>query len=703
MQTLERNRYAEIIMTRVTIPLGEDIGFLPGTEEEKMEPWMGALMDNLEVLTRSEEGGNWGRAATNDLLRNRIKIRSMNYMRGRTFLNRYIILDEAQNLTPKQMKALITRAGPGSKLVALGQHRADRHALPDRDHLGPDLRRQSLPRLGARRPRDAAARRALAPGRLRFRAAVGLVGTSAADAWSKCGCPPQPASACPCARRSAPRRGPAAWRWPRTPTSDTAVSSELPDMGSPENAMLSRSDEFQIGLMAMHQLRGQGLILDDPELTDYIQQLGSRLAAQARDDDQNFQYFILRSTEINAFATFGGFICVNSGLILLTETESDLAGVLAHETAHVRQRHIARSIVAQSRMSLATTAAMLAAVLLGAASGAGGQAMEGAIAMSQGVALQQSMNFTRSEEAEADRIGIGLLAGAGFNAMAMANFFESMGRRDGLDETRRAARHAAQPPGHARSHRRGARRAPRSTPRIRSTNRSCTQWMRERLRVLVAPTDKDMTVYYAQMRERRPLSDAGALWRGAGADARRQAGRGGRHACASWSDKYPQITALYAALGQALQADHQSDEALATFARAMALFPRNVPLAVRYADTLMQTGHARQAHLLLLDVFNNTQPTPGADPADGAGRQRRRRYRRCLVLHGRVPHQPGRPGARQPAARTGPGLAQPHLGAAPALPRPARRDPRVDARAAARVAQQLPVKPAGLRACRMPA
>ena len=120
LQTLERNRFAEIIMTRVTIPLGEDIGFLPGTEEEKMEPWMGALMDNLEVLTRSEEGGAWGRAATNDLVRNRIKIRSMNFMRGRTFLNRYIIIDEAQNLSPKQMKALITRAGPGSKLVALG-------------------------------------------------------------------------------------------------------------------------------------------------------------------------------------------------------------------------------------------------------------------------------------------------------------------------------------------------------------------------------------------------------------------------------------------------------------------------------------------------------------------------------------------------------------------------------------------------------
>jgi len=119
-QTLETNRFSEIIMTRVTIPLGEDIGFLPGTEEEKMEPWMGALMDNLEVLTQNAEGGNWGRAVTNDLLRSRIKIRSLNFMRGRTFVNRYVLIDEAQNLTPKQMKALVTRAGPGTKLVCIG-------------------------------------------------------------------------------------------------------------------------------------------------------------------------------------------------------------------------------------------------------------------------------------------------------------------------------------------------------------------------------------------------------------------------------------------------------------------------------------------------------------------------------------------------------------------------------------------------------
>ncbi len=119
-QVLDEKIYNEIIMTRVTISVGEDIGFLPGTEEEKMAPWMGALMDNLEVLTMSEEGGEWGKQATGDLLANRIKIRSLNFMRGRTFLNRYIILDEAQNLTSKQMKTLITRAGPGTKIVCLG-------------------------------------------------------------------------------------------------------------------------------------------------------------------------------------------------------------------------------------------------------------------------------------------------------------------------------------------------------------------------------------------------------------------------------------------------------------------------------------------------------------------------------------------------------------------------------------------------------
>jgi len=120
-QVLDERRYTEIIMTRATVSVGEDIGFLPGTEEEKMGPWMGALDDNLEVLGKTDtSSGEWGRAATNELIRSKIKIKSLNFMRGRTFLNKFVIIDEAQNLTPKQMKTLITRAGPGTKIICMG-------------------------------------------------------------------------------------------------------------------------------------------------------------------------------------------------------------------------------------------------------------------------------------------------------------------------------------------------------------------------------------------------------------------------------------------------------------------------------------------------------------------------------------------------------------------------------------------------------
>lgn len=120
-QILETKIYNEIIVTRATVPLGDDIGFLPGTEEEKMQPWMGALEDNLEVLNRGVDGGGeWGRSAAADLIRTRIKVKSLNFMRGRTFISKFLIIDEAQNLTPKQMKALITRAGPGTKVVCMG-------------------------------------------------------------------------------------------------------------------------------------------------------------------------------------------------------------------------------------------------------------------------------------------------------------------------------------------------------------------------------------------------------------------------------------------------------------------------------------------------------------------------------------------------------------------------------------------------------
>ena len=168
MQTLEDKTYSEIIMTRVTVPVGEDIGFLPGTEEEKMTPWMGALEDNLDVLNKTDEdAGEWGRAATRDLIRSRIKVKSLNFMRGRTFINKFLIIDEAQNLTPKQMKTLITRAGPGTKVVCLGNiSQIDTPYLTE-GSSGLTYVVDRFKGWTPQRPRHADARRALAAGRSR--------------------------------------------------------------------------------------------------------------------------------------------------------------------------------------------------------------------------------------------------------------------------------------------------------------------------------------------------------------------------------------------------------------------------------------------------------------------------------------------------------------------------------------------------------
>ena len=206
-------------------------------------------------------------------------------------------------------------------------------------------------------------------------------------------------------------------------------ANDLPDIGSPASSALSLDDEYRIGLQVMRQLRDEGQVIEDPEATEYLQALGSRIVAQATGDSaQKFQFFFVRDDTINAFALPGGFIGVNYGLVLATRNESQLAGVLAHEIAHVTQRHIARRIRSQGRQSVATMAAILAAILVGASTGSGDAAL-GGISMAQGAAMQQSINFTRANETEADRVGMGFLASAGFDPYGMPDFFETMGRR----------------------------------------------------------------------------------------------------------------------------------------------------------------------------------------------------------------------------------------------------------------------------------
>jgi predicted Zn-dependent protease len=385
-----------------------------------------------------------------------------------------------------------------------------------------------------------------------------------------------------------------------------SAGSDLPDIGSGANSTLTLNDEYQLGLMVVRGLRDQGLILDDPEVTDYVQSLGSRIVAQIPDSEQRFTFFVVRESGINAFALPGGFVGVNYGLITATANESQLASVLAHEIAHVTQRHIARSIQAQGRSTMASAAAMLAAILIGMTTGTP-DAMQAGIAIAQGTAAQQQINFTRANEYEADRIGIGFLSAAGFDPNAMPDFFETLGRRSGLSgigipEFLRT--HPVTGNRIAESRDRAALLKPAVLPEAAGY-----AFVRERVRVLGAPSGSDLRPFYAALADRAPLTAAQrygeALARLGAGDRDRAAG-----ALVELSASQPQSPMLQAALGQALFAAGQPQLARQTLKRALEIAPRNIPLTIRYAEVLLQTGSAKEAHEVLLDLFNNVPPTP---------------------------------------------------------------------------------------------
>lgn len=382
----------------------------------------------------------------------------------------------------------------------------------------------------------------------------------------------------------------------------------LPDIGTPANEILTQDDEYRIGLMIVKGLRDSGQIYEDPEITEYVQSVGTRLAGHAQDGGQRFQFFVVRDPGINAFALPGGFIGVNAGLLLATANESELAGVLAHEIAHVTQRHIARTLQAQKRTSIVSTAAMLAAILIGATTGAGGDIMQGAVAAAQGIAAQQRLNFSRAAENEADRVGIATLAAAGFDPAGMAAFFETMGRRAGLAGSR--------VPEFLQTHPITSNRIAESRNRARQLDVDPQpdslgyRLGRERLRVLTVPEGTDARAYYASLlenvKDRDDSHDYGRALSFMSSDAAAEA----IPILLGLSQRNPSVMQYRSALGQAQMLAGQKRESLETFARALELFPRNVPLTIHYAEALMRGGEARRAHEVLLDLFNTVVPTP---------------------------------------------------------------------------------------------
>jgi predicted Zn-dependent protease len=384
-----------------------------------------------------------------------------------------------------------------------------------------------------------------------------------------------------------------------------AAGSDLPDMGSPAAALLSQSDEYRLGAMVARELREQNALIEDPEISEYMNGVGMRLASQSSEGGKHFQYFVIKDPGINAFAVPGGFVFVNEGLILITGSESELASVMAHETAHVTQHHIARMIRAQSTQGITSAAAVLAAILLGAVGG--GQAMEGGIAAAQGMAVQQQINAVRDNEMEADRVGIGFLAGAGFDPNAMAGFFETMSRHEGLAPTYIPAMLIDHPVTTDRIAEARARAA--QFPGHKAKDSQSYELIRERVRVVTATGDVDLAQNYAQKIAHgyatlgNRYGEALALMNSNRADE-------AIRMLTPLVQQHESLTLLHVALAQAQAKAGHTREALASFEHAAGLFPRNVPVTVRYAETLMAVGRPAEAHSMLLDLFNNVPPTP---------------------------------------------------------------------------------------------
>lgn len=381
---------------------------------------------------------------------------------------------------------------------------------------------------------------------------------------------------------------------------------QIPDMGSPADAILNKSTEAQIGRAIMRSIRSSGQVVEDPQITEYINEIGHRIAAQTNDGDYDFTFFVIDDPRINAFALPGGYIGVHTGLIDATRSEDELAGVLAHEIAHVTQRHIARAIHANQRQSILTTALMLGALILGAAGG-DAQAVQAGMAVAQGTAAQQQTNFTRNNEYEADRIGIGALADAGFDPHGMGSFFEVMSRQQlGSPDMQMPEFLRTHPVTSARISE--ARARAQEFPRIQSNNSTSYGIAQARLRVESHDTSEKAVEYF----ERRAYENQTDVERYGRAVAYQQAGRNAeaRQIFTDLTSKDKTVIAYHIGLGQSLLALEEYAASETVFDRAIELFPRNVPLVIHYGEVLLRLGKADQAHKMLLDLMNNTPPTP---------------------------------------------------------------------------------------------
>lgn len=376
----------------------------------------------------------------------------------------------------------------------------------------------------------------------------------------------------------------------------------LPSIGQPSDNALSPTEEREIGADIVRQLRSFNFFLEDAELTWYLRGVGARLANHSGHSPDSFRFYVVRDKQINAFALPGGYIGVNAGLILASESEDELAGVVAHEIAHVTQRHIARQIEASSRFNLTTAAALLIAVLAGASDP---DVIQAALSVGLATSAQQRINFTRSHEMEADRVGIKTLAEAGYDPRGMAGFFQKMEERSRLYGTGLPEILRTHPVSNTRISEALSRISQYSDRPITSEKLNQEyRIMRARLRVLTASESSAAVDYFkAGSRDNSDPETTDEQVRAYGlALAMYRSGRFDESIdiLTELADEKPDVVHYQIALAESLLAKGRSQPAMAIYDRSRLRFPDYIPLTLAYAEALIQTAQPAQARAQLL-------------------------------------------------------------------------------------------------------
>ncbi len=375
---------------------------------------------------------------------------------------------------------------------------------------------------------------------------------------------------------------------------------DLPNMGDTSGAIVSPDEERHLGEELMRRIRQSLLLVEDPEVTEYIQSLGYQLVANSDTPTQNFTFFVINDNSINAFAAPGGFIGINSGLILTTESESELASVVAHEIVHVTQRHLARAIEKANKMNLPATAALIAAIIL---AGKNTQIGQAALMTTMAGNTQNQLNFTRAHEQEADRLGMEILADAGFNPQSMPTFFEKLQQASRFYDNRLPELLKTHPVTLSRIAD-SRNRAEQYPVKKKYTENDAYRLIQAKLRVL---SSENPAIYIKDFENTARKSHAAIkggvtdheyygyalalLTANRYSEARTQIER--------LLEKEPEKIPYIIAMAKLDMADKHLAEALQNLSAALDLYPHNHPLTVVYANALLESGQAGAARILL--------------------------------------------------------------------------------------------------------